>query len=759
MRTFLGNPPMLAFEFVSAVIGAIAVTAPVMRNLGDIAKGGNEFLHFVDNIWGRFFKKGDKARPQVEVRQTMEEIAAMPQKEFEKKVEQIVDSAPEFKDKPPEYKASAADYIKRIKTEVNFGFSRPEDPTGATVPAHWAIGRPEEVAKVLPPRFSQIQAGMSPPQAPGWVLTEQLGIGGFGEVWKARGTRMTSTLSAFKFCLDPVSRDRILAHELENIELVQNELHDDPHIVNLYEAYIEPDAETPWLRFQYVPGGELGGLVATWPDQLEARATNAVHTIGILATTLGKCHLELSKIVVHRDMKPANVLVGPKGTLKITDFGIGSTQARKAIEEAMIPGSSSMSPSTLTFLPQVKWARTPIYASPQQRKGLDPHPADDVHALGVMLYQMLKNNLNLELGIDMWQDLEKKYVCKELLEVLYKSVASEADRRFQNGFELAEALKGLPEKLVAKPVAVSVADIKKKLHADITEQYSDADTKNATARQQLDRREWAAAVTTLESIFHERMRDRDLYLRATQHRDGTRFINGIGMEFIRIPNGTFWMGGKDGNCGDNQVKIDRDFFIGVYPVTQEEWQKVMGTNPSAFRKGGSGADTLTGVPDGDLKRFPVESISWNDCQVFIKKLNESMKETGWMYRLPREAEWEYACRGAATTRELCSWNFYFESPTNTLSAQQANFSDSALERTTRVGLYEPNSLGIFDAHGNVWEWCEDVYDSSGPSRVIRGGSWYYYAEVCAAAYRYRSEPSLATNFLGLRLARVPSGSK
>ena len=113
------------------------------------------------------------------------------------------------------------------------------------------------------------------------------------------------------------------------------------------------------------------------------------------------------------------------------------------------------------------------------------------------------------------------------------------------------------------------------------------------------------------------------------------------------------MGGQDGNCGGNQVTIDRDFYIGVYPVTQEEWQKVMGANPSHFRKGGAGADKLSGVSDADLNRFPVESVSWNDCQVFIKKLNESQKETGWMYRLPREAEWEYACR-ARPTRRPCA---------------------------------------------------------------------------------------------------------
>ena len=221
-----------------------------------------------------------------------------------------------------------------------------------------------------------------------------------------------------------------------------------------------------------------------------------------------------------------------------------------------------------------------------------------------------------------------------------------------------------------------------------------------------------------------------------KHRDGERFINGLGMEFVIVPGGTFWMEGWHGYCGKEQVTIDRDFYIGVYPVTQDEWQKVMGDNPSHFRKGGAGADKLSGVSDADLKRFPVESVSWNDCQVFIKKLNESQKETGWMYRLPREAEWEYACRGAATTQALFGWNFYLRAPTNTLSAQQANIKDSALRSTCSVGLYEANSLGLFDMQGNVWEWCEDACDGS--TRVDRGGGWYDAAEVCRAAFRGRT---------------------
>ena len=178
-------------------------------------------------------------------------------------------------------------------------------------------------------------------------------------------------------------------------------------------------------------------------------------------------------------------------------------------------------------------------------------------------------------------------------------------------------------------------------------------------------------------------------------RDGKRFINALGMEFVIVPAGTFWMGGEDGKCGDNQVTIDHDFYIGVYPVTQEEWQMVMGNNPSHFRMGGVGADNVSHVSEIDLKRFPVESVSWDVCQVFIRELNEPQKETGWRYRLPQEAEWEYACRGAATTQALCGWCFYLRSPSNTLSAQQANFKDSGLGRTCKVGLYGANAHRCF----------------------------------------------------------------
>src|SRR5208283_843249 len=111
----------------------------------------------------------------------------------------------------------------------------------------------------------------------------------------------------------------------------------------------------------------------------------------------------------------------------------------------------------------------------------------------------------------------------------------------------------------------------------------------------------------------------------------------------------------------------------------------------------------------DLKQFPVELVSCDDAQKFIKKLNEQEKGKGWLYRLPTEAEWEYACRGGATTEEECSFDFYFDKPSNDLSSKEANI-ENKVGRTTKVGSYVPNKLGLYDMHGNVWQWCEDRFD-------------------------------------------------
>jgi serine/threonine protein kinase/formylglycine-generating enzyme required for sulfatase activity len=237
--------------------------------------------------------------------------------------------------------------------------------------------------------------------------------------------------------------------------------------------------------------------------------------------------------------------------------------------------------------------------------------------------------------------------------------------------------------------------------------------------------------------------------------------NSLLMTFVHLPKGTFYMGGGGGKAG-KKTEIKEDFEIAVHDVTQGQWQAVMGQNPSWFKRDGSGSGSVRDISDEELKLFPVENVSWDDAQEFIKKLNEIDRGRGYVYRLPTEAEWEYACRGGATSEKECSYYFYSDKPSNDLSSEQANFDGKSLggkgkhlQRPTRVGAYPPNKLGLCDMHGNVSQWCADGLEGGG-LRATRGGSWNAYGHTCQATSRSVSLPTLRDHYRGFRLARVPA---
>ena len=214
---------------------------------------------------------------------------------------------------------------------------------------------------------------------------------------------------------------------------------------------------------------------------------------------------------------------------------------------------------------------------------------------------------------------------------------------------------------------------------------------------------------------------------------------------VYVEGGTFTMGAtsEQKNPDYDEKPTHRvslsSFYIGKYEVTQALWKAVMGSNPSRF--------------EGD--NLPVENVSWNDCQTFLRKLNAM---TGKNFRLPTEAEWEFAARGGNRSRG------YQYSGSNVLS-DVAWYDDNSGSKTHNVGTKAPNELGIYDMSGNVWEWCQDwkgSYSSSaqtnptGPSsgshRVFRGGSWFSNAGRCRVAYRNDGTPGFRGIHLGLRLA-------
>jgi len=232
-----------------------------------------------------------------------------------------------------------------------------------------------------------------------------------------------------------------------------------------------------------------------------------------------------------------------------------------------------------------------------------------------------------------------------------------------------------------------------------------------------------------------------------------------GIELAFIPVGEFMMGSRideaeryDDEGPQHRVRITKPFYMGKYEVTQTQWQQVMGNNPSNFKDDG---------------RLPVETVSWDDIQGFLSRAGDGL-------RLPTEAEWEYACRAGTPTP------FHFGS---TISTSQANYDgDYAYrsrsrgvyrEKTMPVGSFSPNAWGLYDMHGNVWEWCADWYgesyygqrrraDLQGPAsgqyRVLRGGSWCDLPNCVRSAVRNRNVPTLRRSYFGFRVVLVPEQS-
>jgi formylglycine-generating enzyme required for sulfatase activity len=241
---------------------------------------------------------------------------------------------------------------------------------------------------------------------------------------------------------------------------------------------------------------------------------------------------------------------------------------------------------------------------------------------------------------------------------------------------------------------------------------------------------------------------------------GRAFTNAVGMTFVPVRKGAFQMGSpanepnRQADEAQHRVEITRDFYLATTETTQRQYEKVMGKNPSYYRKGGGGATAVQGMDTSD---FPVEQVTYHDAQAFVDKLNAKDRRSGWKYALPTEAQWEYAYRGGpdATTKPI-----RFAKPQDSLSSDEANFNGTpynggragqSLNRTAKVASYRPNNLGIYDMHGNVWEYVRDWYaldyggtsvlrDPLGPAKgtqyVIKSGGFYNASWEGRAARRF-----------------------
>jgi formylglycine-generating enzyme required for sulfatase activity/serine/threonine protein kinase len=760
---------------------------------------------------------------------------------------------------PEALQLSLITYLAQLPAAVRQTQRSLADPSGRSVSPALVLSRPADVLALLPPRLPRFGKGRRAPGFPDWQLEELLGIGGFGEVWKAHNPHLPSEPPvALKFCLDEAAA-RMLRNEVALLDQVRRQGR-HPGIVALLDTALNSDP--PCLKYEYVSGGDLTGLLQAWHQGPRGEVPRlALRMVRQLAEVVAFAH-GLTPPIVHRDLKPANILLQKGGnhgategteqtkeqlssgrsvalwfkdaSPKIADFGIG------AIVSGQGMGTLATQPHASRVPTAVRGSCTPLYASPQQLRGDDPHPRDDVFALGVIWYQMLTGRLTEQPGTDWREELEGCDAGDGVLDLLGRCLAVREERRLSHAGELVEQLErlGKPRASVRTMRAVPAAE-------EEDEEPPDEDSDDpldlaarvqrslARAQRTLTRalrlaeqeQDYPAAVRLLEGlpepfrdsglldVYRSRrdrvqelqkgvradvqacryagLRDRIEELLTLTPRDeemrrllgavpwepGAEVTNAAGMKLVLLQPGAFQMGSPASEAGRladegpvHTVEITSRFYLGAYPVTQEQYRRVTGANPAHFRA----------APGCDTRHFPVENVSWEEAADFCARLSALPEEQqrGRAYRLPTEAEWEYACRGGAGESRPFSFG-------GSLGSADANFDGrhpygSApkghfLQRPGAVGSYPPNAFGLYDMHGNVWEWCADWYsdryyrhsptrDPRGPdrgeARVLRGGSWQNYGRLLRSAHRDWVGPGyhgFAVGFRVVLMVSAPTG--
>jgi eukaryotic-like serine/threonine-protein kinase len=465
-----------------------------------------------------------------------------------------------------------------------------------------------------------------------------------------------------------------------------------------------------------------------------------VETIKLLTEILEPLDFVHKEKTIHRDLKPDNLMRRTNGKLVLIDFG-----AVREIRQTTLLLNGK--------LRQGSRIGSPGYMPLEQADGL-PELASDIYAVGAIGIHAMTGLHPSDIvaqfgrdadGIPKWREARRVGVTNEFAAVLNKMLAVLHNNRY---FDAATALEAL------KPLVVSIP-MQPKFQGSLSQEMFTFETAklelvNVTEEIITKKRGWMGLWESEKPQFRavEKWQVRKI---PNQWVEGfTEDLgNGVSLEMAYVPAGSFTMGEIPPPCipagsmtisdFDPDIEMPQhvvnvpEFYIGRYQVTQEQYLIIMGENYSKFQ----GA------------KLPVENVSWDDAQIFCKKLSAKMVKK---YRLPSEAEWEYACRAKTDT------SFYFG---ETISTELANYNGDHTYRsgtkgvrrskTTYVGSFPANGFGLYDMHGNVWEWCEDDWHQnyqgapmngeawhSGNEnlRVIKGGSWLDYPHDCRSATRY-----------------------
>jgi formylglycine-generating enzyme required for sulfatase activity len=652
------------------------------------------------------------------------------------------------------------------------GKVRAARPGGTALPP--GSPTPDTLRGALAERAAPV-TGVPPELAdhPKFRIIRELGRGGMGVIYLAEHRVMDKPVALKVISPAVLDNPDAVARFLGEVQAAGKL--DHANIARAHDA--DQAGELHFLVMEYVEGMSLAQVLQKRGPLPIAHACHYARQ-----AALGLQHA-FEKGMVHRDIKPHNLMLAPKNVVKVLDFGLARLRGPKAVGKGLTQADAFMG--------------TPAYVAPEQ--AADARSADiraDIYSLGCTLYALLTGRPPFQEGTMVklvLAHIEKEPrplhevrpdVPAELSAVVAQMLAKDPAKRFQKPAEVAQAL--LPfTRASAQPTAALRREVRPAVATPVEPASPFAGLEDEAvppgpprkaareggAAQPATAAWWkrpaalvgagaAAALALvggiwlLASLFSRGGAPAPVTARAApvppataaapQPRPGETVTNFLGMKLAWIPPGDFLMGGTahDDEKPVHRVTITRGFYLGAYPVTQAQWRKVMGRNPS-----GAACDDC-----------PVDSVSWDDCAEFCKRLKQ---RDGKPYRLPTEAEWEYACRAGTTTD-------YYSGNAEADLRKAGWYSGNSGNETHPVGLLAKNAWGLYDMHGSVWQWCADWYDAypaadvvdyagppGGDFRLLRGGSYISDAITCRAACRIWYRPATWNVNFGCRVCYRP----
>jgi len=607
-----------------------------------------------------------------------------------------------------------------------------------------------------------------------YKIIGELGKGGMGEVYLAEH-KMLKTNYAIKVLPEEVKKDDIFIRRF-HLEASVLAHFDHPNIVKVFNMGREDSVY--YIVMEYI--ADKNGITRTLQDLIEKGGLSEERIKLILLQIcdgLIYAHNYRDENIkdgtIHRDIKPDNILIQDQNTVKITDFGlvrlVGSEYVNSQIHQSI---SVSIASQTLSYQKtierQVDYKKTRTgallgtydFMSPEQKRGEEATKLSDIYSLGVLIYNTLTGRLprgafkypseiNSKLS-KRWDNLIRKCLQENPYD-RYKNISEIRTDILQVHIELKKSISIIfKNKKIQKSILIVLTIICIFLSFQLFASYFKNLFKKTKVISETPKSEKTPQSTKkhlfdmLSGTFPEKKLMNVLpEPKVFETSEDYNTSNVTSNSLIWIPPGKFGMGSENGESDETPVHIVEldGFYIGKYEVTQTEWELIMGNNPSNFKG----------------TNLPVENVSWNDAMEFCKRLSQ---KSGEKYSLPTEVQWEYACRAGSNT--------IYNIGSSLTGCAWYNDGGGLWMHPRPVGEKSPNKWGLYDMHGNVWEWCLDYYDSKyyvkGPEKnpvnldtskykVLRGGSWNDLPEYCTSSNRYGDNPDAKSIFYGFRVVR------